>query len=48
MYNMIFSHGGYMAMDERKRREQAAMNATAAALNRTNEFGLPDLFGLDG
>lgn len=47
MHNMIFGQGGLMAMDEQKRREQAA-RASSYAMARTNELGLPEFFGLDG
>lgn len=47
-YNMVYGSSGVMAMDERKRAEQAARMATEAAMNRTNELGLPYLYGLDG
>jgi hypothetical protein len=47
-FNMIFGQGGMVSLAETQRREAAARAATVAALNRTNELGLPDLFGLDG
>lgn len=41
MHSMIFGRGGVMAMEAR-------MKATQYAMARTNELGLPDIYGLDG
>lgn len=47
-FNRIFGQSGVIAMEEKAERERQARLATLYALNRTNELGLPSLFGLDG
>jgi hypothetical protein len=48
LFNMVFSQGGMASItDERIRQAQAQM-ASEAAMSRTNEFGMPTLYGLDG
>jgi hypothetical protein len=48
MFRMVYGQGGMAAVDEQRMREAQAHMATQAAMGRTNEFGLPYLYGLDG
>jgi len=47
-FNMVFGQGGIQALTDRQVKEQQQRIATEAAMARTNEFGMPWMYGLDG
>ena len=48
LFNMVFSQPGVASLSDQRLKEAQAAMASQAAMARTNEFGLPTLYGLDG